>query len=207
MRSVRKSESAARPGRAPRQKRAPLTVDEILQLEAALMEVFRTIRQLRARTNAARHIKLPPVPSVFSESIAVATTPVLFGSGWKGRYGGHQADLIVENLSTRRSLKVEVKATGQHAFQELKLKDLQADVLIWFRFGRRFESGTGPIEVAVLDSPGRYVRTQCRLDVRRFEAIPGVQHAQKILRFESLAVMLAEADARFPAGRSSRPSG
>ena len=206
MRSFRRGESAAHPGRAPRQKRAPLTVDEILQLEAALMEVFRTIRQLRTRTSAARHIKLPPVPSVFSESIAIATTPVLFGSGWKGRYGGHEADLIVENLTTRRSLKVEVKATGQHAFQELKLKDLQADVLIWFRFGHRFESGTGPIYVAVLDSPGRYVRTQCRLDVRRFEAIPGVQQAQKIFRFESLAAMLAEVDAKSPAGRSSTPS-
>ena len=170
------------------------------------MEVFRTIRQLRTRTSAARHIKLPPVPSVFSESIAIATTPVLFGSAWKGRYGGHEADLIVENLTTRCSLKVEVKATGQHAFQELKLKDLRADVLIWFRFGHRFESGTGPIYVAVLDSPGRYVTTQCRLDVRRFEAIPGVQQAQKIFRFESLAAMLAEVDAKSPAGRSSTPS-
>ena len=206
MRSLRKGASATHPGRAPRQKRTPLTVDEILQLEAALMEVFRTIRQLRSRTSAARHIKFPPVPSVFSESIAIATTPVLFGSGWKGRYGGHEADLIVENLTTRRSLKVEIKATGQHAFQELKPKDLQADVLVWFRFGDRFESGTGPIEVAVLDSPGKYVKTQCRLDVRRFEAIAGVQQAQKIFRFEGLTAMLAEVDAKSPGGRSSTPS-
>jgi len=159
------------------------------------MEVFRTVRELKSRIAAARYIKFPPVPSMFSESIAIATTPLLFGSGWKARYGGHEADVIAENLTTRCSLKVEVKATGQHAFQELKVKDLQADVLIWFRFGNRFESGAGPIEVAVFDSPGRYVTSQCRLDVRRFEAIPGIQKAQKMFRFESLGAMLAAADA------------
>lgn len=195
MRSAHESDSAGH-SHSVVEKRAPLTIDEILQLDAALIEVFRTIRQLKSRSvksrsAAARYIKFPPVPSVFSESIAIATTPVLFGSAWKGRYGGHEADLIVENLTTRCSLKVEVKATGQRAFQELKGKDLQADVLIWFRFGHRFESGAGPIEVAVLDSPGRYVRSHCRLDVRRFEAIPGIQQAQKIFRFESLGTMLA----------------
>lgn len=199
MRSVRQRESRY-PARARTEKRAPLTIDEILQLEAALMEVFRTIRQLRARITAARHIKFPPVPSVFSESIAIATTPVLFGSGWKGRYGGREADVIVENLSTHCTLKVEVKATGQHAFQELKVKDLQADVLIWFRFGHRLESGAGPIEVAVVDSPGRYVTSQRRLDVRRFEAIPGIQQAQKIFRFESLRAMLAADAGYLPTG-------
>jgi len=158
------------------------------------MEVFRTIHQLRQRSVAARHIKFPPVPAVFSESIAIAAASVLFGPGWKGRYGGRESDIIVENANTRRALRVEVKATGQHAFQELKEKDLRADVLIWFRFGHRFESGTGPIEVAVLHSPGRYVTSQRRLDVHRFEAIPGIQQAQKIFRFESLGAML-QADA------------
>ena len=154
------------------------------------MEVFRTIHQLRQRSFAARHIKFPPVPAVFSESIAIAATSVLFGSDWEGRYGGRESDIVVENASTRRALRVEVKATGQHAFQELKEKDLQADVLIWFRFGRRFELGVGPIEVAVLHSPGRYVRSQRRLDVRRFEAIPGIQKAQEVLRFDNLMAML-----------------
>lgn len=167
-----------------------MAINEILQLEASLTEIFHTIHRLRQRNVAARHIKFPPVPPVFSESIAIAATPALFGSGWKGRYGGRKSDILVENVRTRRALRVEVKATGQHAFQELKEKDLQADVLVWFRFGRRFQDGVGPIEVAVLHSPGRYVRNQCRLDVRRFEAIPGIQSAQKIFRFESLGAML-----------------
>jgi hypothetical protein len=171
--------------------RKPLTVQEILELEAALMEVFRTIRELRERSPAARYIKFPPLPAVLSESIAIAITPTLFGSDWRGRYGGSAADLIVENLATRSALRVEVKATGQHAFQELKDKDLRADVLIWFRFGHRLELGAGEIEAAVIECPGKYVVSQRRLDVRRFEAIAGVREAQKVFRFESLAAMLA----------------
>jgi hypothetical protein len=170
--------------------RRPLTVPQILELEAALMEVFGTIRELRERSTAARYIKFPPLPAVLSESIAIAITPTLFGSDWTGRYGGSAADLLIENLATRSLLRVEVKATGRHAFQELKEKDLRADVLIWFRFGLRLELGTGPIDAAVIKAPGRFVRSQCRLDVRRFEAIPGIQEAQKVFRFDSLAAML-----------------
>ncbi len=191
MRKARQCDSVSYPHRAGAEGRKPLTVKEILELEAALIEVFRTIRKLRKRSVGARHIKFPPLPSVFSESIAIAATPTLFGSGWKGRYGGRTADLIIENSPAGRAQKVEVKATGRHAFQELKDKDLKADVLVWVRFGQRLELGSGPIEVAVIESPGKYVARQCRLDVRRFEAIPGVKEAQKLFRFESLQAMLA----------------
>jgi hypothetical protein len=92
-------------------------------------------------------------------------------------------------------LKVEVKATGQHAFQELKDKDLRADVLVWLRFGRRLELGTGPIEAAVIEGPGKYIHRQCRLDVRRFEAVAGILAAQKVFRFDSLAAMLSATSA------------
>jgi hypothetical protein len=181
--------------------RKPLTVKEILELEIALMEVFRTIRELRVRSAAARHIKFPPLPSIFSESIAIATTPTLFGSGWMGRYGGRVADLLVENAVTGSTLKVEVKATGQHAFQELKDKDLRADVLVWLRFGRRLELGKGPIEAAVIEAPGRYITRQCRLDVRRFEAIAGILEAQKVFQFDSLTAMLSAGPACTLRGR------
>jgi hypothetical protein len=191
MNSTRQHASSSQRCRAVATGRKPLTVPEILELEAALMEVFRTIRELRERSPAARYIKFPPLPSVLSESIAIAITPTLFGSDWKGRYGGSAADMIIENLATRSDLRVEVKATGQHAFQELKDKDLRADVLIWFRFGRRLELGTGEIEAAVIECPGKYVPGRCRLDVHRFEAISGIREAQKLFRFESLAAMLA----------------
>lgn len=171
--------------------REPLTVKEILELEGALIEVFRTIRELRSRTPAARYIKFPPLPSLWSESIAISAVPTLFGPGWRGRYGGRVADVIAENAAAGSTMKVEVKATGRHAFQELKEKDLRADSLVWLRFGRRFELGSGPIEVAVLEAPGKYIDRQCRLDVRRFEGVVGILEAQKILRFDSLAAMLS----------------
>lgn len=190
MSSTRQHASSSQSDRRVAVGRKPLTVPEILELEAALMEVFGTIRELRERSTAARYIKFPPLPSVLSESIAIAITPTLFGADWKGRYGGSAADMIIENLATRNLLRVEVKATGRHAFQELKEKDLRADVLIWFRFGRRLELGAGEIEAAVIESPGKYVPRQCRLDVRRFEAIAGIREAQKLFRFESLAAML-----------------
>jgi len=180
--------------------RKPLTVPEILDLQAALMEVFRTIRDLRARSAATRYIKFPPLPSIFSESIVIVTTPALFGSGWKGRYGGSVADVIIENAVTASALKVEVKATGKHAFQELKDKDLRADALVWLRFGRRLELGNGPIEAAIIEAPGKYIRKQCRLDVRRFEAVAGILEAQRVFRFDSLAAMLRAASARESAG-------
>jgi hypothetical protein len=193
MRGSRRSDGPRRPARPLVAKRQPLTVSEILELEAALMEAFRTIGDLRERSAAARHIKFPPLPSVFSESIAIAATASLFGSGWEGRYGGRASDLIVENLSSHRVLKVEVKATGRHAFQELKHKDLKADILIWLRFGCRLELGAGPITAAVVEAPGKYIAKQCRVDVRRFEAIPGILGAQKVYQFENLAAMLGAA--------------
>jgi hypothetical protein len=171
--------------------REPLTVKEILELEGALIEVFRTIRELRLRTPAARYIKFPPLPSLWSKSIALVAIPTLFGPEWRGRYGGRIADVIAENAAAGSTMKVEVKATGRHAFQELKEKDLRADFLVWLRFGRRLELGSGPIEVAVLEAPGKYIDRQCRLDVRRFEGVVGILEAQKILRFDSLAAMLS----------------
>ena len=174
-----------------KQHRQPLTPAEIVELDKALMGVFQAIRDLRERNPVARPIKFPSLPSLFSESIVIAATPVLFGTGWTGRFGGRAADVIIENNTHARTLRVEVKATGQHAFQEIKEKDLLADSLVWVRFGRRFELGTGPIEVAVLESPGRHIKNSCRLDTRRFEALPGVARDLKVFRFDNLEAMLA----------------
>ena len=51
---------------------------------------------------------------------------------------------------------VEVKATGSGEFQEIKARDLAADVLVWVAFGRRYELGHGPIDVFVLTRPQRF---------------------------------------------------
>src|SRR5262245_7501167 len=98
--------------------RVPLTPEEIVQLDAALVRAFRTIRELREELPAARHIKSPPLPSIFSESIIIAAAPRIFGSEWTARYGGATCDVLIEN-DYGEVRRVEVKATGEHAFQEI----------------------------------------------------------------------------------------
>jgi hypothetical protein len=175
--------------------RRPLNQSEILDLERALMDVFQVVSTYRRTNPVAKHIKFPPMPSILSESIAIAATPLLFGRDWEGRYGGRVCDVSIENSVSRAIRRVEVKATGHHAFQELKEKDLQADALIWIRFGQRFENGNGRIEISVLDTPGSYFKRQCRLDARRFEATPGVSANQRIFGFESIEQLLADSAA------------
>lgn len=169
--------------------RVPLVSEEILQLDSALMRAFRMIQELREELPAARHIKFPPLPSIFSESIVIAAASRIFGPGWIARYGGSACDVMIENGQDEEK-RVEVKATGAHAFQELKAKDLKANFLVWVRFGRRFESGRGPIEIAVLSNPSRFIAEACRLDTARFEKRIGATDALRTLSFESLESLL-----------------
>lgn len=176
--------------RCPSRAREPLTTTQIIELDRALAAVFRIIREMREQTSVARHIKFPSLPAAFSESIVIAATPALFGPGWRCGYGGKKCDIFLENVNDGLTKRVEVKASGQHAFQELKAKDLRADVLIWIRFGRRYQVGSGPIEVAVIENPGKYIAKPRRLDVNRLDRIPGIIESQKILRFESIEQLL-----------------
>lgn len=178
----------------PSPAREPLTTTQIIELDRALAAVFRIIRDMREQTSVARHIKFPSLPSAFSESIVIAATPALFGPGWRCGYGGNECDIILENVNGGLTKRVEVKASGQHGFQELKAKDLRADVLIWIRFGRRYELGSGSIEVAVIENPGKYIAKPRRLDVNRLDRIPGIIESQKILRFGSLEQLLGRDD-------------
>lgn len=186
--------NSTNPKRRPSRARDLLTSTQIIELDRALSAVFRMIRDMREQTPVARHIKFPSLPAIFSESIVIVATPALFGPGWRCGYGGSECDIILENVDGSLTKRVEVKATGQHAFQELKAKDLRADVLIWIRFGRRYELGSGPIEVAVIETPGKYIGKPCRLDVNRLDGIPGIIESQKILRFESIEQLLGLTD-------------
>jgi len=169
--------------------RVPLSTDEIVQLDAALVRAFRTMRRLREQMPAAKHIKSPPLPSIFSESIVIAAAPRLFGPEWTARYGGTKCDVLIEN-DHGEAKRVEVKATGEHAFQEFKTKDLMADYLVWIRFGRRFNLGQGPIVIAILSEPFRFIPSACRLDTVRFEKRVGCTNSLKIMSFDSLEALL-----------------
>ena len=80
------SEGRNRP--SPRGQGTPIP-EEILQLDAALVRAFRTIRELREELPAAKYIKFPPLPSIFSESIVIAAAPRIFGSGMDGTIRRH----------------------------------------------------------------------------------------------------------------------
>ena len=77
-----------------------------------------------------------------------------------------------------------------HAFQEFKAKDLRADFLVWVRFGRRFNLGQGPIEIAILSNPSRFIPDACRLDTAQFEKRVGSSDSLRILSFDSLEALL-----------------
>jgi hypothetical protein len=169
----------------------PLTREQVLQLDAALVEAFQLISSLRSRNEAARHIKFPPLPSIFSESIVIAAAGRIFGAQWIATFGGHECDIRLEDERGQRKL-VEVKATGANAFQELKAKDLRADVLVWVRFGDRFQRGDGPIEIVALNNPHLVIPSPCRLDTIRFERLVGHSSALSVFRFASLSELLGD---------------
>jgi len=167
----------------------PLSPGEIIELDAALVQAFRAIRELQDELPAARHIKFPPLPSIFSESLVIAAAPRIFGPEWTAQYGGSLCDVLIAN-GRGEEKRVEVKATGEHAFQEFKPKDLRADFLVWVRFGRRFNLGQGPIEIAILSDPAKVISAACRLDTARLEKRVGSSGALRVLSFDSLEALL-----------------
>jgi len=170
-------------------RRVPLNLDEIFELDTALIKTFQTIQELRDQLPAARHIKFPPLPSIYSESIIIAAAPRLFGIEWTARYGGSECDVLIENDKSEKK-RLEVKATGEHAFQEFKAKDLRADYLVWIRFGRRFNLGQGSIEIVILGEPSRYIQNACRLDATRFQKRVGDSVLLKTFSYDSLNALL-----------------
>jgi hypothetical protein len=119
----------------------------------------------------------------------IAAIERLMGLGCKAAFGGANCDVLVED-ATGEVKRVEVKATAEHAFQELKAKDLRADILVWIRFGRRFHQGDGPIEVALLNEPSRFFAGPCRVDTVRFERRIGSSGSLQVLSFSSLHELL-----------------
>jgi len=146
--------------------RKPLTPQEIIELDRALIEAFASHRALKSRIPAARHIKFSQLPAVLAESFVIAGARRLFGADWKAAIGRPLSDVQLSD-PTGRTRRVEVKSTGQHGFQELKRKDLLADALVWVHFGRRFHEGHGAIQVVILDNPGQHIFEPVRLDIPR----------------------------------------
>lgn len=162
-------------GRAIRNRpaRRPLNAGELLQLDEALREAFSAIAALRQTHSMAKHVKFPPIPTVFSESLVICAAPKLFGPAWRAQFGGAVCDVALESDSGE-CRAVEVKATGVHEFQELKAKDLRADTLVWVRFGHRFLGTDEVVRIIILEEPGRHIASPGRLDIQRLRRRVGV---------------------------------
>ena len=146
--------------------RRPLTPQEIIELDQVLVEAFALHRAFQSRVPVARYIKFPQIPAVLGESFVIAAASKLFGVDWKAAFGGSLSDVqLLSPIGLKR--RVEVKSTAHHGFQELKFKDLSADILVWIHFGRRFYEGYGAIQIVILNNPGKYIFEPVRLDIPR----------------------------------------
>lgn len=177
--------------------RALLTAQEISDLDAAMMAAYRRHDELRAKIPAASFIARPPIPAVLSESLVGYSAHWLFGDGYVATFGSTQADLIIRRPPGDQLL-VEVKATGSGEFQEVKPRDLVADVLAWVAFGRRYLDARGPTNVYVLPDPGRFEPPTTRSSVvkrkfvlKAFRAAANALSGFSVWRFDDIGSLVA----------------
>ncbi len=143
-----------------------LSKNDLVELDNKLIEIYGFLRELRSKSSIARLIHLPSVPAELSESLTIHCANRFFGQGWRAEFGGRLCDVILEKPGERKT--VEVKATGQTSFQELKAKDLSADFITWIHFGERYINGTGKLQIYILGNPGKYIHKPLRLKLHEF---------------------------------------
>ncbi|GAB4429329.1 MAG: hypothetical protein Fur0044_27040 [Anaerolineae bacterium] len=143
-----------------------LTKKELFELDRLLIETYSFFQELRDHSSIARLIHYPSVPAEFSESLTVHCAERFFGKNWTAKFGGSVCDIVLERLGEQRT--VEVKATGQTNFQEIKPKDLAADFLVWMHFGDRYINGHDKLHIYILKNPRKYFEKPLRLKLRDF---------------------------------------
>jgi hypothetical protein len=137
----------------------PLSISELSELRVALVEAFQGLADLRERLPAARFIKYPQVPPVFTESLTIhllegGMIPELKGATF-GLGRGRSSD-IVANVGGEE-LKIEVKGCGEQGMQQLGRKDIASDYLVWINFGRFFHGeDEAPLVVWTVERVGRF---------------------------------------------------
>ncbi|HUW74887.1 MAG TPA: hypothetical protein VMW05_12855 [Methyloceanibacter sp.] len=159
--------------------RHALTKEELTELPILLRQVFDFISQLKAQNPAAAPIQYPKLPSIFSESLVLHCGPAIFPNAQNLRRGGAVADILFEVGQLTK--KVEVKATGQQAFQYFGKKDIDADFLVWLAFGEFFRSqAESHVKIYVLAKPGEVLPNPTKISLATFER----QAAGKLVRYK-----------------------
>lgn len=143
-----------------------LSSHEIAKLIELLRDEFAHLESLRRTQPLAAYIQFPKIPSILTESIAErALTKGLVAERLKRaivRPGGRVADLLVS--IDGRELRVEVKATGASAFQNLGKKDIAADYLLWLDFGNYFANPQRTsITIVIWEQPRERFHRECKI--------------------------------------------
>ena len=149
----------------------PLDPESILCLIRLYRKVFDYLEDLRSQDSTASYIQFPKIAPVLSESLAIH----LMRSGRllpqldNPIPGGAKADILAEEDG--RQVKVEVKATGESAFQYFGVKDISADYLVWMHFGACFRREGNDLAVYVLRSPGLHFHSTGKITLRKFQQV------------------------------------
>lgn len=130
-------------------KKEILTPAEIIDLIDILQDLFHHHEQIRLNYKLGELIQNPKIPSFLSESIAfhLLSSGELLGSKiqtYQSKKGG-DLEVSVNN----KKLKIEVKATGESAFQFFGHKDLDAYILIWVHFNKLFKKKSQTLNLSI----------------------------------------------------------
>jgi hypothetical protein len=141
--------------------REELSISSIRKLARLLRAVFSFILELENESVLATRLKKPQLPPVLSESLALYLLErkeiLEHLRDYSFTFGYRQGDPDIIATSGENEIRIEVKATGDKAFQYFSEKDLLADFLVWIHFGRYFlDTGTEGFEVYILEQPRKY---------------------------------------------------
>ena len=145
----------------------PLTNEDILKLETLFTSVFSYLDTLRAVTPLALTIQYPKIPSVLSESLIIRLHSMLFKGSIDAEFGKPESDVRL-SYPGGEFKHVEVKATGESAFEFFGKRDLAADYLIWIHFGRYFHGKKDSIAIYCLPSPSEYFQSETKITLKDF---------------------------------------
>ena len=154
--------------------RAFLNDAEINEALVALRESFRAIQRIRRDFPGGRHVQLPRIPSILSESmiareIRQGKTP-LWQEPATSLPGGRSCDILAK--VGQNDYKVQVKATGSQGFQYLGPKDIVSDVLVWLHFGAFFEKDEQvPVECYWLLRPSHLFGRDVKISLPKFREL------------------------------------
>ncbi len=160
--------SYAKPGRRL------LTTNEIKEMVSLIRQDFQYKISLRKENILAEKIKFTPLPSSLTESLAIhllrklSILPEL--KNFDIDFGGRISDIIAKDNKIQK--KIEVKATGESAFQYFGEKDITADYIIWIHFDDFFmRSDKQNVKIYIIKDPNKHFSKPTKITIDQLKQI------------------------------------